>query len=252
MRLLDLRLMLDVYAFTFDFPPYERFRNATDDAYEYMGSYKDIFDVQPIDPSPPDPRYVQQRLDKMNAALALFRSSSFRSDFMSFLSQPRSSIIWVDPRHQPRIWRIADLQPSDRYDAAGNAAMLAQAALRNLRREGLLVGPTFDLSEEERFHDTRKALRSVEVIVDMFPSLAEAVGDTRRPLDRVIGDFGRLNDQLVAYHLADWAGRDLAPRLAGIRDAYARATATAEDFINSGALEAYAARLDAAQISHKR
>ena len=48
----------------------------------------------------------------------------------------------------------------------------------------------------------RKALRSVEVLVDMFPSLTAAVGEAREPLDELVGDYGKVNDQFVALGLA--------------------------------------------------
>jgi hypothetical protein len=60
-------------------------------------------------------------------------------------------------------------------------------------------------------------LRSVEVLVDMFPSLSEKVGDARELLDDLIGDMGKTNDQYVAFHLSELLDRDVTPRKEGVR-----------------------------------
>src|SRR5262245_38995274 len=47
-RLLDLRLLMDLYAFAFDEDAYDYHRDIVDEAYERTGEYKDLFDAQSI------------------------------------------------------------------------------------------------------------------------------------------------------------------------------------------------------------
>src|SRR5215212_2869820 len=51
-RLLDLRLLMDLYAFAFDEQDYDFHRDIVDEAYERTGEYKDLFDAQAIDKQP--------------------------------------------------------------------------------------------------------------------------------------------------------------------------------------------------------
>src|SRR5215204_4133029 len=77
-RVLDLRLALDLYAYAFEPGLFEAYRDALDNAYEQVGLYKDLFDVQGIDKLPIDEVYAAERLAKMNVALTPFRFGDFR------------------------------------------------------------------------------------------------------------------------------------------------------------------------------
>jgi hypothetical protein len=251
-RILDLRLVMDFGAYVYEPGLFEAYRDATDAAYEQVGQYKDLFDVQELDGAPIDPIDQAERLAKMNVAVSPFRLPSFREDLKTFFYARLSEPLSLERKNQPRIWQIAGVGPTDGLDSVGNAAMLGQSVLRNLQNEGLLVADIFDPQQEARFHDVRKALRSALVLTDMFPTLAATTADTREPLARVVRAYGKVNDQFVAYHDAQLAGRDLEPRAAALRDEYGKTQVTVSEAADSGQIEAFAVRLESVQAAHRR
>jgi hypothetical protein len=251
-RILDLRLIMDLNAYAFEPGVFEAYRDAIDRAYEQLGLYKDLFDVQEIDGFPIDQNVQAERLAKMNVALAALRQPTFREDLKVFFYTRSAQPLALEFKNQPRIWQIAKTGPSDRLDSVGNAALLAQAALRNLRNDGLMVDDIFNAEQEARFHDVRKALRSVLLLADMFPTLTAATASVREPLDRVVNKYGDVNDQFVAFHDAQLSGRAVDQRAAELAAEYAKARVVAAQFVDSGQLEAFAAALSGVQASHQR
>ncbi|HEX3247299.1 MAG TPA: hypothetical protein VHX16_17985 [Chloroflexota bacterium] len=251
-RILDLRLLMDVYAFAYEPGLFEAYRDAADNAYEQVGLYKDLFDIQAIDKLPIDETYSAERLAKMNVALAPFRYGDFRNDLNDFLYHRQGQPLNLEQRNQPRLWQIANARPDDSLDAAGNAARLGALVIRNLSAQGLTVDNIVDEKQEAHFHDIRKALRSVMVMSDMFPSLSNATTADRDGLASIVKVYGQTNDQFAAYHLSQLLGRDLGPRIADLQDTYGRAVGTVNQVVSGGQLNSYAAKLEAVQNSHHR
>jgi hypothetical protein len=187
----------------------------------------------------------------MRAALAPLRSGAYREELRLFFQQHFPRPHHLRPEEKPRIWAIAMAEPNTRNDAAGNVAMMGNFMLRNLADWGMTVDDILDPGDEAKFHDVRKAVRSVEVLVDMFPSLTEAVAPYREPLDDVVGDFGKVNDQIIALRLAEAQFWDTSEREDGVRKAYAKAVKTAQQFVVNNELEDYAYALELQERRHR-
>jgi hypothetical protein len=251
-RLLDLRLLMDYNWFAYKSGNLDRYRDLVDVAYETVGQFKDLFDIYVTFNIPFDDGLHDGRLNDMQNAVAPFRQADVRKKFEKAVDGYEANIVSLDGDQRPRIWQIADITPDNGLDSAGNAAHLCQAMLYNLRSRGLLVDDIYDPNQEAQFHDVRKALRSALVLTDMFPSLTEAVAGARKPLDDLVSDYGKANDQVVAYHAAVAAGLPLDERTAALNKAFAKVQKEADDFANSGQLDAFAEALGGAQIAHQR
>jgi hypothetical protein len=250
-RLLDLRLLMDLYAFAFDEQDYNFHRDIVDEAYERTGEYKDLFDAQSIDKQPINEEFAAVRLDAMKQALAPLRSGGYRDELRAFFHQHFDRPHHLRPDEKPTIWAIAMAEPNTRDDAAGNVAMIGNFILRNLADQGMTVDDILDPNQEAQFHAVRKAVRSVEVLVDMFPSLTAAVGEAREPLDDLVGDFGKVNDQIIALRLEEAQSWDTSERVDALRKAYAKAVKTAQQFVSSDELDNYARPLELAERRHR-
>src|SRR5262249_40796586 len=145
-------------------------------------------------------------------------------------SQP----LTLELKNQPRIWQIAKQGPSDGYDSAGNAALMSANVLVNLKGSGMLVDDITDPVQEASFHDVRKAVRSAMVITDMFPTLAAAVSQVRAPIAAVVKAYGKTNDEFVASHEAQAAGRNLDQRTSELRASYDQTRDVVNKVVNSG------------------
>ncbi|MCC7105033.1 MAG: hypothetical protein IT307_07805 [Chloroflexi bacterium] len=252
-RLLDLRLTMDFNAYLSEPGLFAVYRDAIDAAYEELGEYKDLFDTQAIDGAPINPAAQDAQLARMNLALAPLRLASFREDMRTFFSNGRRDLsLFLEPDDQPRLWQLARSGPTDRLDSAGNAARLGELVLTNLRSAGLVVDNIFDTAQEQRFHDIRKALRSILVLCDMFPSLSAALNDVREPLDDAVSSYGKVNDLVIAYHAAQITGRNLDQRTTDLRTAYTANQDLVRKFLEKGQLDAYIASLRQAQSNHQR
>jgi hypothetical protein len=184
--------------------------------------------------------------------VAPFRQADVRAKFEKAIDHFESHPTQLEFESRPRLWQIAGLEPIESVDSAGNTARLGQTVLANLRAEGLLVGDIFDPAQEERFHDVRKALRSVLVLSDMFPTLSEAVAGAREPLADLVKAYGKANDQVVAYHAAQANGQNLEERAAALSKAFEKSQQLAREFEESGQLEAFASALWTVQAYHQR
>ena len=251
-RLLDLRLAMDFNAFAYEPKDVARYRDLIDEMYEVVGQYKDLHDVQEVDGLPIDLAERDRRWNDMINAVAPFRQADVRHKFEKAYGEFESSPVSLSSDDRPRLWRIAGIEPTDSLDSAGNAARLGRAVLYNLRAEGLLVDDIFDVAQEERFHDVRKALRSVLVLADMFPSLNQGVAEVREPFDDLVKDYGKANDQAVAYHEAQRHGQNLEERAAALSKAFQKAQEEAREFESEGHLDAFAAALAAVEAAHRR
>jgi hypothetical protein len=251
-RLLDLRLGMDFNVFAYEDGKVDRWRDLIDVAYEAVGQYKDLYEVNQKMGLPVDGGERDRRFNAMLNALGPLRQADVRGKFEKSYDKDEKQIVWIVPEHRPRLWQIADMDPVDNLDSAGNAARLGHAVLINLRASGLLVDDIFDPAQEVRFHDVRKALRSVLVLSDMFPSLANAVGERREPLADLVKAYGKANDQVVAYHLAQAAGQPLDERAAALSKEFAKSQEAAREFAEGGQLDAYAEVLSGVTAEHQR
>lgn len=250
-RLLDLRLLMDLYAFAFDQNDFNDYRDVVDNAYERVGEFKDLFDAQDINKLPINLGFQEERRIAMDASLVQLRDPGYRDGLRNFFHQQFGRPHHLDEFEKPRIWQAAMAEPNTRIDAAGNAAMLGNFTVRNLAEQGMLIDDIMEPSQEAHMHDVRKALRSVETIVDMFPSLTAAVGDAREPLDGLVSDFGKVNDQIVALRLEEAQGFDVSDRQDAVRKAYAKVRKSVGEWIESPDLDNYGYRLEIAQRQHR-
>jgi hypothetical protein len=251
-RVLDLRLMMDFNTFAYKPNDLLKYRDMLDLVYENVGAYKSLFDTQQIDGFPVDQAEKDKRWNNMINAVGPFRQADVRSKFEKAIDKYESNIYMHDYDDWPRIWQIAGFPPDDSLDSLGNAARLSQAILLNLRAQGLTIGDPLDPEQEAHFHDIRKAMRSVVTLIDMFPSSNAAVAGVRGPIDDVVDAYGKANDQFVAYHEAQYFGRPLEPRVAGVQKAFNKAQDLANEFAWGGQMDAYVAVLSQVQSSHTR
>ena len=251
-RMLDLRLTMDLYAYAYQPGQFAVYRAALDEAYEAIGEYKDLFDVQAIDGLPIDETLRQTRLARMKVALTPFRTAGFRDDLQQLFQQPAHAPLALSEPQRPRLWQIAGLGPSDGLDSVGNVALLSRAVIQNVRAEGILIGDILNPTQEERFHDVRKALRSALLLADMYPSLTAELAEVREPLADLVKAYGKTNDEINAYRAALAANRDLAPRAEALRASHDKAQAIAREVLESGQLDAYIGRLGAALAAANR
>jgi hypothetical protein len=251
-RLLNLRLMMDFNAFAYEPDSTDRWRDLVDEAYEAVGQYKDLYEVHQRLGLPVDAAERDRRFNSMLNAVAPFRQADTREKFQKAYDRDEKQPVALDTDHQPRLWRLAGAGPSDNLNSAGNAAQLSQAVLRKLQADSLLVNDITEPAQEARFHDVRKALRSVLVLSDMFPSLAEAVGEAREPLADLVKSYGKVNEQIVAYNLARSSGQDLEARATALHNEFVQAQDQARAFAASGELDAYVEALAAATATHQR
>ena len=251
-RLLNLRLMMDFNAFAYEDGKVGRWRDLVDEAYEAVGQYKDLYEVNQKLGLPIDGAERDRRFNAMLNAVAPLRQADVREKFQKAYDKDEKQPVALSSDRRPRLWQLADLEAGDNLDSAGNAARLGHAVLINLRGSGLLVDDILDPAQEERFHDVRKALRSVLVLSDMFPSLAAAVAEARGPLADLVKAYGKANDQAVAYHLAQAGGGNVEERAAALRGEYAKAQEKARQFAEGGQLDAYAEALASVKAAHRR
>lgn len=250
--ILDYRLIMDVHAFVYEPGLFDAYRDALDLAYEEIGQYKDLFDVQEIDGLPIDETEAKIRLARMDFALAALRLKSFREDMKEFAYSraPRGTL--YEPNDVPRLWRQAGVRPRPELDNAGNTAALGQGVLRWLMADGMVVDDILDVEQEDHFHDVRKALRSVITVTDMYPSLAEAVANERAPLAKVVSAYGKTNDRFIAYRLALASGIRVEERLADLLKAHDTSRKQVAEALADGAFQAYIDALERAIADHQR
>jgi hypothetical protein len=223
-------------------------RGQVDAAYEAIGQFKDLSDQAKLTGQPVDPAEQSRRGAAMIASLEWLRNAQQREAFVRFLQQPEPRIQDVKKKDQPRLWRNADVTPAGDKSALAIVALVSGHGLARLIDEGLLVDDILDREQEDRFHDIRKALRSILVLVDMFPTAQAVVGETREPLAKLVDAFGEVNDASIAYHEAQAAGRDSSELREELSDEYKKAKKLANDLMDNGQLRAYIAKLTPLQL----
>jgi len=248
-RLLDLRLMMDFNAYIYDPEDLGPMRDQVDTAYEALGLYKDLYDQSKLTGQPIDPAEQSKRSAAMVASLGWISNDRARTDFLDVIKKPQHKVLDFTEKEQPRLWRIADVSPTADKSSLAMAALVSGNALATLLHDGLLVDDILDPDQEARFHDIRKALRSILVLIDMFPTAQDVVGDAREPLARLVDAYGDVNDASIAYHEATDAGRDDANDLRDdLVKEYKKAQKLARELDEGGELRAYVTRLTPLQL----
>jgi hypothetical protein len=247
-RLLDLRLMMDFNAFLYDPDRLEQMRDQVDAAYEAIGQFKDLFDQSRLTGEPIDPTEESIRGAGMAASLEWLRNDGQRQAYMRFLRSPEGKILDQKKKDLPRLWRTADVTPSDNQSALSIVALVSGNGLTNLLNDGLVVEDILDADQEARFHDVRKGLRSILVLVDMFPTAEDVVGDQREPLAKLVDAYGDVNDASIAYHDALAADRFVDERRDDLTKEYKKAQKLAQEILDQGQLNEYVNRLVSLQL----
>jgi hypothetical protein len=247
-RLLDLRLMMDFNAFLYDPARLGPVRDQVDAAYEAIGQFKDLFDQSELTGEPIDPAEESVRGAAMIASLEWLRNAEQRQAFVQLLREPEGKILDLERKEQPRLWKVADVTPSGGQSALAVVALVAGNGLSNLLNDGLLVDDILDADQEAEFHDVRKGLRSILVLVDMFPTAEDVIGDRREPLAKLVDAYGDVNDASIAYHDAQATGRDVDERRADLAKEYKQVRSLAKDIVDQGQLNEYISRLTSLQL----
>ena len=251
-RLLELRLLMDFGAYAYDPVLLDTFRDVVDDPYERVGSYQDVDVTQELLNTQVRPDIVSARLVKMNVALAALRSPSVRQLMRDFLAAPSGSIRSLGPDVTPLLWQTAQQTPSDQLDGVGNAALLGSSVLANIQASDPFIADVFDPVQEAHFHDVRKGIRSILLLMNMFPETREALIGTAEPLFSLVSQYGDVNDAFIAYRLAPTLGISGDAPAAYLRDEFAKAQARQEVVVQAQSFNALVARLQAVQAGHQR
>lgn len=205
-RLLELRLLLDLFAYAYDPEPLGTYRELVDDAYERVGGYQDIPVISTLLSTSFRPDLVSLRQLRMNVPLAALRSGVVRESMKGFLSSPTGSIYNLSGKDVPRIWVFAGQTPTNDFDAVGNAARMGASALAGIRASGPFVADIFDPVQEAHFHDVRKSVRSVLLLMQMFPDTRPVIQNSAEPMFQLVSQYGDVNDAFVAYRIAPALG----------------------------------------------
>jgi hypothetical protein len=251
-RLLELRLLMDFGAFAYDPVLMGMFRDTIDDAYEQIGTYQDLSVVQDILKTSPPTTLVGQRAVRMTIALAPLRAPEVRAAMQDMFSGPSTEIRSLAAKDVPRLWSLAQTSPSQDLDAVGNVALLGASLLRGLQGPDIFVADIFDPQQETRFHDVRKALRSLLLLVQMFPDTRDATQAVREPLADLVSQYGDVNDAIVAYRTAQAFGGNVDLAVEDLRKEFAKAQARQELVVSERSFDAMIASLTTVQETHRR
>jgi hypothetical protein len=249
-RLLELRLIIDFYALAYDHDLLKVYRDIISKAYERVGRYQDVQVARRLLGEDLDADGLDERRLRMSVALAPLRSADVRDALDEFTSSPGG---WLDPhesRHVPRLWSLAASRPGDGLDAAGNLALLAHNVLRRIRATGILVDDIFDPEQQERFHETRKMVRAVLTLTDMFPATLYGIADLRGTLVRLVTSYGAVRDCVIAHETAKRLDRHVEERAESLAQAFSRACAEVQDLLEDGSFDLLIERLEAIEREH--
>jgi hypothetical protein len=251
-RLLELRLLMDYAAFSYDPNLLGTFRGLVDDSYEQVGRYQDLDVVQGLLQAPITPDLVNVRQIRMNVALASLRSPTVRSAMRAFLASPSSSIRSLDAKDVPLLWKTAGQTPTDQLDGVGNGAMFGASTLAGVQASGPFVADVFDPVQEAHFHDIRKGTRAILLLMNMFPDTSKALVGSAEPLFALVSQYGDVNDAFTAYRLAPTLGVGQDAAAAFLRDEFIKAQARQQAVVDAHSFDAVIARLQQVQQQHQR
>jgi hypothetical protein len=250
--LLNYRLMMDFHAFVYEPGLMEAYRGALDSAYDRVGKYREILDIEEFTGTSVDPRESAVRLARMNFALAPLRFNSFREDTKEFAYSRAFTTRVLREDEIPEIWIMSGERPRESLDDAGNAALLARGMLGRVQADGILVNSVLDPAQEDFFRHVRRSMRDALVLCDMYPSLSRAVASVRPPLANLVEAYGDVNDKLDAYKAAVEVGSPVGDRQRQVQDAFKDAMDVAEDVVRKRSIQDYMDALTSAMESHRR
>lgn len=251
-RLLELRMLMDYAAFSYDPNLLGTFRGLVDDAYEQVGSYQDLDVVQDLLQAPVTPELVNTRQIRMNVALASLRAPSIRSAMRAFLTSSTGAVYSLEQQDVPLLWKTAGQVPTDRLDGVGNAALLGAGTLAGIQSSNPFVADVLDPVQEAHFHDIRKATRAILLLMNMFPDTRQALVGTAEPLFALVSQYGDVNDAFVAHRLAPTLGIGQDDSAALVRSEFTKAQARQQAVVDAHSFEALIARLQQVQQQHQR
>ena len=251
-RLLELRLLMDYGAFAYDPVLLDTFRDVVDDPYERVGSYQDVDVTQTLLQTQVRSDIVSVRLVKMNVGLATLRSPPVRQMMRDFLAAPSSSIRSLGSEETPLLWQTAQQTPSNQLDAVGNAALLGASALTSIHGSSPFIADVFDPVQEAHFHDVRKGVRSILLLMNMFPETRQALIGTAEPIFALVSQYGDVNDAFIAYRMAPMLGIGTDAPATYLRREFVKAQAQQQVVADAQSFNALIARLSAVQDRHQR
>jgi hypothetical protein len=104
-RLLELRLLMDLFAYAYEPEPLSTYREIVDDGYERVGGYQDITVVSTLLQTAFRTDLVVLRQLRMNVALAALRSGTVRESMREFVSSPPGTAFDLTGEDVPRVRR---------------------------------------------------------------------------------------------------------------------------------------------------
>jgi hypothetical protein len=195
-------------------------RDELDAGYETIGAFKDLFDRQGItDPAMAvyDPAELAATRD---AALAW--TTDFRSHITvdkAYLSTPSQAKLYSRDRSDLSqfFWGATKLEPSLSNSGLKNMAKLTRDLLDKASGDYdavLDLREIYKPSNQEKFHDFRKRIRSISRMPGYFPEIVDtshAIGDELPILTDGVDRYGTLNDKITRY--AHDPSKDLADEI---------------------------------------
>jgi hypothetical protein len=249
-RLLELRLLMDLNAYAYDRDQLQSYRDTVDRAYESVGVFQDVTDIEKELGITVNPDVVAQRRAEMYDALGPLRDGSVRARMRRFLGSPLGA-----PRTKggaPRLWDITGIAANNRLDAVGNAAAFQSGIIRHLQSVDLGVSDIFDPSQAAYFHMIRKDMRDVVLLSAMYPAISGPTRDAVAPLTELVGDYGDTLEAFTAYEFGHQAGMDTEKVATELRREFERAQMIKNQFMETHALDTMAIALNGVRDAHRR
>ncbi len=204
----NVKIEIDLYCPLFSENKYKdvlKLREQIDLGYEILGQFKDLYDTEV---SAGIPAELEDIIIKRQAAL------QWRASFNKFLAKTQVLPLLSHPASKTReclrppklLWARLKTIPSADDSLDEVLEKLVADLIRSYEKDQkklLKIDHLFKYSDEERFHDFRKGVRTVLKLIDFYPQLAYRTKiDSKVELEKLIDQFGSINDLLVAYHKA--------------------------------------------------
>lgn len=218
-------------------------RDDLDEGYELMGAYKDLADGQVLEEGE-EPTFEEAELVELRTPLLEWaRGFEARGElYLPYLQAASETEIHDRKnRHMSRFfWVAIDKKPKLDLSGIDNIARLdrelAEASLEELEAINDLKNIVKEEEDEERFHDYRKLLRTVEKVATYFPEIWNGELD-HTPFLQVVADnvdlLGDINDLLIGIDkLEDDARDQRADEVDDMWDAFRKDTDELEDALD--------------------
>jgi len=249
-RLLELRLLMDLNAYAYDRDKLRPYRDIVDRAYEAVGVFQDVTDIEKELGITVNPDVVANRRAEMNDALVPLRNGNTRAEMRRFLASPLAKL--RTKGGAPRLWDITGSSASNGLDAVGNSAEFQSGIIRHLQSADLGVSDIFDPAQAAYFHMVRKDMRDVVLLSAMYPAISGPTRDAVAPLNELVGDYGDTLEAFTAYEFAHQAGLDTEKVAAELRREFERAQMIKNQLVETHALDTMAIALNGVRDAHRR